>query len=85
MSTYKLPGGSRVKTLPVGEATEFITSNAQGEVISTVRKSGSEASEMLRALLYADHRVRTCATFNVPERLISADHDPMTLLEKATQ
>lgn len=69
MSTYKLPGGSRVKTLPVGEATEFITSNANGEVISTVRLRGTEARETLRAILYADHRVRICEAFRVPAML----------------
>jgi hypothetical protein len=68
---YKLPGGSRVKTIRVGEATEFITSNAQGEVVSTVRKSGADAASLVRELIYADHRTKISEAFNIPVRLLA--------------
>lgn len=51
---YKLPGGSRVRTVAHGDATEFITSNPQGEVISTVRQRGVDAEITRSALLMAD-------------------------------
>lgn len=59
---YKLSDGSRVKTIRVGDSTEFITSNAQGEVISTVRLSGEDATKMRNSLWYADN-LRFCQVF----------------------
>lgn len=52
--TYKLIDGTRVRATRFGDETEFVTTNAQREVISTVRKSGRDAEELLNALFWAD-------------------------------
>lgn len=51
---YRLPGGSRVRTVVHADATEFITTNPQGEVVSTVRQRGEEAESTRMALHLAD-------------------------------
>jgi hypothetical protein len=49
--TFTMPSGHRVRALPLGgSAFEFTTQNGQGQVISTVRQSGSPALRTLAAL-----------------------------------
>ncbi|MGW6313797.1 hypothetical protein [Streptomyces sp. NPDC055099] len=56
MATYNLPTGGRVETYPTAHRTgvEFVTHNAEGEVISTVRKTRVGALPMLASLRRAN-------------------------------
>lgn len=54
MDTYTLSNGFTVQTFQVGDDTEFVTRNGDGEVNSTVRLSGVHASNVLRTLRHAD-------------------------------
>lgn len=53
-SNYRLSDGTTVQLLQLGDVTEFVTRNPDGEVISTVRRSGVHASNVLRSLRMAD-------------------------------
>lgn len=48
--TYRLRNGYTVRTTNVDTGTEFETRNADGEVVSTVRLSRSEANALVRKL-----------------------------------
>ncbi|MEV6419680.1 hypothetical protein [Streptomyces sp. NPDC051662] len=56
MATFNLPTGGHVKTFPTPQRTgvEFVTYNAEGDAISTVRKSRTNALPMLASLRRAD-------------------------------
>jgi hypothetical protein len=56
VATFNLPTGGHVKTYPTTSrmAVEFVTHNANGDVISTVRKSRTNALPMLASLRRAD-------------------------------
>lgn len=48
---YNLPDGQTIETFTVdGGATEFVTRNAAGEAVSTVRPSPAVASALLAKL-----------------------------------
>ncbi|MFE5621704.1 hypothetical protein ACFQ8S_06780 [Streptomyces virginiae] len=52
MAHYNLPNGVRVETFPTSDRTgiEFVTHNADGEVISTVRLDRDKALPTLASL-----------------------------------
>ncbi|MGW6920882.1 hypothetical protein ACWGA9_06295 [Streptomyces sp. NPDC054950] len=55
MNYYTLTNGYRVATQEVADnGTEFTTSNAAGEVISTVVMFGEDAKELHRDLVIAE-------------------------------
>jgi hypothetical protein len=54
MYGFRLSDGSQVQAFKVGDEVEFVTRNADGEVISTVRHRGVAANKVLRALRMAD-------------------------------
>ncbi|MGW0530689.1 hypothetical protein [Streptomyces sp. NPDC003032] len=56
MATYNLPTGGHVETYPTPYrmGVEFVTHNATGDAISTVRKSRTNALPMLASLRRAD-------------------------------
>lgn len=51
---FKLDNGYRVSATILANATEFVTKNGAGEIISSVTKHGEEADGMLAALRVAD-------------------------------
>jgi hypothetical protein len=50
MQTYRLASGHTITIQRAGSATEFVTRNAQGEVISTVYRSFSETVPLIKRL-----------------------------------
>jgi hypothetical protein len=50
MQTYRLTSGHTITIQRAGSATEFVTRNAQGEVISTVHRSFSESVPLIKRL-----------------------------------
>lgn len=50
MQTFTLPTGHTVTTQRVGNNVEFVTSNATGNVISTVQHSFAEAVPLIKRL-----------------------------------
>lgn len=54
MATFKLTNGYSVQTRPFAAGTELVTSNADDEVISSVRLYGEAAAETLTNLRIAE-------------------------------
>jgi hypothetical protein len=54
MANYRLTNGYKVSTTSVGEKTEFMTTNPEGRVISTVYLGGADALELERDLMIGD-------------------------------
>ncbi|CAD80136.1 gp13 [Streptomyces phage phiBT1] len=50
MRTFRLPTGHTVSTQRHGATVEFVTRNAEGSVISTVRHSFAESVPLLKRL-----------------------------------
>jgi hypothetical protein len=50
MAGYALADGTQVQTYRVGDEVEFVTSNPEGDVISTTRLSGVHARNVVRTL-----------------------------------
>jgi hypothetical protein len=50
VQTFKIRGGFTVTTQRVGSNVEFVTANADGNVISSVQHSFAEAAPLLKSL-----------------------------------
>lgn len=53
MNTFPLSTGGHVSVFYIGTETEFVHTNASGEVTATVRKTGPDAAKTLTALRLA--------------------------------
>lgn len=47
---YILPNGNRVETFKTDTGTEFVTRNAEGNVISTIRPTPGHAENLINLL-----------------------------------
>lgn len=53
MNTYPLSNGGHVSVFYIGADTEFVHTNAEGEVTASVRMTGPDATKTLTALRLA--------------------------------
>lgn len=58
MNTFGLSNGGHVSVFRIGDDTEFVHTDATGEVTATVRKSGAEAADLLTNLRVAEGLAR---------------------------